>query len=165
MSEPLKMTPEAQERVQAARELAMGKLSEWGVMRVLHGVALTLMFLGCIAPVAIVTAFGFFSSSSSEVRLLQLGFGGVSLAIVGVALAGVPFFLVISQRVATALFGMSCLGLGIVLVPFFISQYTSMVGQLSLGYYALLFAFAVLIFAYRQRIEVEMQASLDRTPS
>ena len=71
MSEPLKMTPEAQERVQAARELAIGKLSEWGLMRVLHGVALALIVLGCIAPVAIVTAFGFFSSSASEVRLLH----------------------------------------------------------------------------------------------
>lgn len=165
MSEPLKMTPQAQERVKAARELAIRKLSEWGVMRVLHGVAIALIVVGCIAPVAIVTAFGFFSSSASEVRLLQLGFGGLSLAIVGVALAVVPFFLVISQRVVTGLFGMSCLGLGIVLVPFFISQYTSMVGQLSLGYYALLCAFAVLIFAYWRRIDDEMQASLGGRPS
>ncbi len=157
MSEPIKMTAGAQEQARAVAD----KLSEWGIMRVLHGVALALVVIGLIAPVASFTSFGLFSSGTSAVNLLQLGMGGWILGVVSVGLAAAPFALVISKQMAIALFGLACLVLGLLLMPFFVSGYGGAFAQLSFGYYALFGALGVLVYAYWRRIGDEMQVQLD----
>lgn len=162
MSEPIQITAQAKERVEAARQIAVSKLSEWGVMRVMHGVALALVLIGFTFPLATISAIGFFSAgSSSDVHLYQLGIAGWMVGLLGIGVAGAPFFIVITNRLAIALFGVANFILGIVLVPYFITSYTGMFAQLSFGYVALLVAFVVLVYAYWRRIGDEFRSLVE----
>lgn len=154
MNERTRLTPNAQERVNSARELAREKLAAWGPMRVMHGSALILAILAAILPLASVTQFGLFGSSSLRMHFYDLGIGGWFVIILAVALAGAPFVVTFARRIAALGFGIASGGLGALMVPLGLATYTSIIAQLSIGYYVLFAAFALLVYAYWRRMDV-----------
>jgi hypothetical protein len=146
------LTPDAEERLRAARDIVQTKLTAWGPMRVMHGAALGLVLLGAILPVATVAQFGFFTSSTSGVHFYNFGFAGWLTVLVGTGLAAAPFVLRLPQRSAMIGFGLLCVGLGMLLVPYVLSTYTSNFAQLAVGYYALVAAYLLLVAAYWRRM-------------
>jgi hypothetical protein len=143
--------PDVAQRVQAANFVVQSKLTTWGPLRVMHGAALVLLAIGTILPVATITQFEIFSSSTSNVRIFDFGPGGWLFLLLGVLLGAAPFVLALTRRATMAAFGAGACGLGSLLVGVVAAKPISAFAQIEFGYYALVVAFGIIVIAYWRR--------------